>query len=83
MQTASTRTGTSIATNASTTNLATVQQTITLTIACKMYDFKDQPEGCTPEESLKRYVSSTKPTEKENFYATITSMALERLSEQK
>ena len=48
-----------------------------------MYDYKDQPEGCTPEESPKKSVSSTKHTEKENFYATITSMALEKLSEQK
>ena len=55
----------------------------TLIIACNMYDYKDQLDGCTPEESLKKSVSSTKPTEKENFYATITSMALERLSEQK
>ena len=48
-----------------------------------MYDYKDQLDGCTPEESPKKSVSSTKHTEKENFYATITSMALEKLSEQK
>ena len=73
----------SFATNVITTNPRTEPLQITLTIACKMYDYKDQPEGCTPEESPRKSVSSTKPTEKENFYATITSMALERLSEQK
>ena len=72
----------SIATSVAITHLATTTL-ITLTIPCKMYDYKDQPDGCTPEESLKKSVSSTKPTEKENFYATITSIALERLSEQK
>ena len=69
--------------NVVTTHLVTDNPLITLIIACNMYDYKDQLDGCTPEESLKKSVSSTKPTKKENFYATITSMALERLSEQK
>ena len=72
----------SIATSVAITHLATTTL-ITLTIPCKMYDYKDQLDGCTPEESPRKSVSSTKPTKKENFYATITSMALERLSEQK
>lgn len=69
----------SIATNAITTNLRMIPLQTTLTIACNMYNYKDQPEGCTPEESQRKPVNSSKPTETENFYATITSMALERL----
>ncbi|WP_291812073.1 hypothetical protein [Limnobacter sp.] len=83
MQTVSTRTGMSIATNVITSNPRTDPLQITLTIACNMYDYKDQPEGCTPEESQKKLVNSSRPTETENFYATITSMALDRLLAQK
>ena len=72
----------SIATSVAITHLATTTL-ITLTIPCKMYDYKDQPEGCTPEESQKKPVNSSRPTETENFYATITSTALDRLLEQK
>ena len=79
MQTVSTQTGTSIATNVTTTNLRMAPLQTTLTIACNMYNYKDQPEGCTPEESQRKPVNSSNPTETENFYATITSMALERL----
>ena len=73
----------SIATNVITTNLRTDPLQTTLTIACNMYDYKDQPEGCTPEESQRKLVNSSRPTETENFYATITSMALDRLLAQK
>ena len=73
----------SFATNVITTSPRTDPLQITLTIACNMYDYKDQPEGCTPEESQRKLVNSSRPTETENFYATITSTALERLSEQK
>ena len=82
MQTVFTRTATNTAISVAITHLAT-PKLITLIIPCKMYDYKDQLDGCTPEESLRKSVSSTKPTKKENFYAIITSMALERLSEQK
>ena len=73
----------SIATNVTISNLRTDPLQITLTIACNMYDYKDQPEGCTPEESRRKLVNSSRPTETENFYATITSMALDRLLAQK
>lgn len=73
----------SSATNVTTTNLRTDPLQTTLTIACNMYNYKDQPEGCTPEESQRKPVNSSRPTETENFYATITSMALERLLAQK
>ena len=70
----------SSATNVTTTNPRKDPLQITLTIvACNMYDYKDQPEGCTPGESQRKPVNSSKPTGTENFYATITSMALERL----
>jgi hypothetical protein len=48
-----------------------------------MYDYKDQPDGCSPEESLKKQQSSTRHTKMEMSYATIISTALERLSGQK
>jgi hypothetical protein len=83
MQTVSTQTGMSIATNAITTNLRMIPLQTTLTIACNMYNYKDQPEGCTPEESQRKPVNSSRLIETENFYATIISTALERLSEQK
>ena len=73
----------SIATNVIISNPRTDPLQITLTIACNMYDYKDQPEGCTPEESQRKLVNSSRPTETENFYATITSMALDRLLAQK
>ena len=52
-------------------------------IACQMYDYKDQPDGCNPEESLKRQPNCSKHTKMERSYATIITTALERLSEQK
>ena len=73
----------SIATNVIISNPRTDPLQITLTIPCNMYDYKDQPEGCTPEESQRKLVNSSRPTETENFYATITSMALDRLLAQK
>jgi hypothetical protein len=79
MQTVSTRTGTSIVTNVTISNLRKDPLQITLTIPCNMYDYKDQPEGCTPGGSQRKHVNSSKPTGTENFYATITSMALDRL----
>jgi hypothetical protein len=55
----------------------------TLINACQMYDYKDQPEGCNHEESLKRQPNFSKHTKMERSYATIITTALERLSEQK
>ena len=48
-----------------------------------MYNYKDQPDGYNRVESQSKHQNSTKPTETENYYATIISMAMEKLSEQK
>lgn len=48
-----------------------------------MYNYKDQPDGYNRVGSQSKHQNSTKPTETEIYYATIISMAMEKLLELK
>ena len=48
-----------------------------------MYNYKDQPDGYNRVESQSKRQNSTKPTEREIYYATIISMAMQNLLERK
>ena len=56
---------------------------ITITKCLLMYKSKVQPKGCKNEVSQRRRAKNIKSTEKENFYATITSQAMEYFKAQK
>ncbi len=78
----STQTAINIVISVAITQLLTQPQ-LTL-ITCNMYNFKDQPEDCNPEESQNEPVNSSRRTKTVMAsYATIISTVLERLSEQK
>ena len=64
------------------THTLVMAQTLFTLTKCVMSDYKAQPDGCSPEEFLKKQ-SSSKHTKMENNYATIITTALARLSEQR